>query len=189
MRRSLIALGTIGAMLVLALAGCGGDSKADPSASSSPSAPVTSPASTTPTPPAMPAAAKADTKAGAIAFVRHYIDLINYAQATGDVEALAAVEDVGCKSCADGRHYLQSVYQGHGHIAGGALSITTRDALKNASVHGWTIDGSLRYGPQTVVQPTMPTPTQHLKGGGVLVTVITSFAAGRWTVAEWTRAQ
>jgi hypothetical protein len=53
--------------LLLALAGCGGDPEADPSPS--PSTPVTSPVSTTPSAPAMAGVAKADTKAGALAFV------------------------------------------------------------------------------------------------------------------------
>ncbi len=82
---------------VLLLGGCGEESpkpKPLPKPSESPSA------SASPTPPAMPAAAKNQSKAGAIAFARHYVDVINYAQSTGDLEALQAVEDKACKSCA-----------------------------------------------------------------------------------------
>ena len=73
-----LAAGTSGVLLVSTLGACGGSPRADPS----PTPATTSAAATetpTPTPPAMPAAARADTKAGAIAFVRHYVDLINYA--------------------------------------------------------------------------------------------------------------
>src|SRR4051794_697515 len=101
-------------VLLLALAGCGGDPKADPSPS--PSVPSASPVSTTPAPPALPEAAKANTKAGAIAFVKYYVQLINHAQATGDVAALAAVEDPGCSSCASGRRLLKKIYESGGHI-------------------------------------------------------------------------
>jgi len=44
----------------------------------------------TATPPTMPAQAKQDTPEGAAAFVKHYIDVFNYASNTGDVDELSA---------------------------------------------------------------------------------------------------
>lgn len=176
--------------LSLVLAGCGGDPEAPPDPTATTSGVSTTP-STPPTPsaPALPEAAMANTKAGAIAFVRHYVDLINHAQRTGDVEVLAAVEAAGCESCASGRKYLRDVYGAGGHINGGELRVEIAGALRNRSIDGWTIDGRLEYGPQTVIRPTAPTPTEHLTGGGVPITVLLSLNAGTWTVAEWTRAQ
>ncbi len=69
----------VGAALVLALAGCGGDPKADPPPSTTPTPTVSPSPSATPTVPALPEAAKANTKAGAIAFVKYYVGLINHA--------------------------------------------------------------------------------------------------------------
>lgn len=53
-------------------------------------------------PPDLPAAGQEGTLEGAEAFVRHYIDLLNYASGTGDTKALAEVSDRECGGCFDG---------------------------------------------------------------------------------------
>lgn len=63
----------------------------------SPSASSTS-ASPTATPPTMPPQASEDSLEGAAAFVKHYVDVFNYAAATGDVAELRSISK-GCKSC------------------------------------------------------------------------------------------
>ena len=60
----------------LLLSGCGGSPEPKPLPKESKSSPSESPSAT---PPVMPAAAKKKTKAGAEAFVRHYVRVINYA--------------------------------------------------------------------------------------------------------------
>jgi len=182
MRRSII-----GFALLLVVAGCGGDPQASPAPT--PSTPAASPVSTTPSPPVMPEAAKANTKAGAIAFVRHYIDLINEAQATGDVWGLATVEGQRCGSCRSGRDYIYGVYGSGGHIEGGRLQIRILDALPNAAISGWTIDAKLMFGPQTVIRPTASPSTQTLKGGEVPITVLVEHRTAGWMVHEWTRGR
>jgi hypothetical protein len=137
----------------------------------------------------MPDAAKANTKAGAVAFVKYYVQLINHAQATGDVAELATSEAPTCSSCEDGRKYLSQVYESGGHIDGGSLKIRVLDALPNQSIKGWTIDAKLRFGSQTVTQPSATPTVQHLSGGAVPVTVLVSRHADGWSVYEWTRAQ
>lgn len=192
MRRAV--LGAVAVLLLVAvllmLTGCGGgDPKADPSPSPSPSSPVTSPVNTTRSAPVMPEAAKAETKAGAIAFVNHYFDLINFAQRTGSLDELAASESEACGSCSSGRNLLASIYGSGGHIEGGDLRVKVARALSNASIGGWTVEAQLTYGPQTVVRPTSTPSIEHLKGGGNLVSVQVSHRSGQWTVVDWTRAQ
>src|SRR3954453_2948158 len=106
--------------LCLVVAGWGRAPKptalAKPTASTSPSA--------SPTPPVMPAAAKEKTKAGAVAFVRHYIDALNFAQSTGKVETLAELESSTCGSCKSVRDDLSKLYQSGGHLKGGQWSIS-----------------------------------------------------------------
>ena len=63
------------------------DTSADPSAS------------TEVDPPVMPPEADAQTAAGAMAFVRHYFAVVDYAYATGDTTPLAAVSDPECSPC------------------------------------------------------------------------------------------
>lgn len=188
MRRAV--LGAVALLIVVAvllmLTGCGGDPKADPSPS--PSSPATSPVSTTPSAPVMPEEAKADSKAGAIAFVKYYVELINHAQATGTVDQLLAAESVDCKSCASGRKYIANVYDSGGHIEGGELAVTILSSLRNVSLKGWTIDAQLTFGPQTVVRPTASPSNEQLDGGETPVTFLVSRRSAGWTVSEWTRA-
>lgn len=97
-----VALVLIGAML----AGCSGgeaDEPADPLSSSTPSSsdatPADDPSSDVPE---LPDVAQENTLAGAEAFIRHYIELLNYASHTGDTDALEAVSDQDCAGCS---HY------------------------------------------------------------------------------------
>ena len=49
--------------------------------------------------------------AGASAFARHYWELVNYTQATGDVSALDDVAADGCESCTALLARVRDVYQ------------------------------------------------------------------------------
>ncbi len=70
----------------LLITGCTGDEPNPPSPSSTSESP-TDTSSPTVTVPAMPEEAKVGDAAGAEAFVRHWIDLLNYAYATGEIGA------------------------------------------------------------------------------------------------------
>jgi hypothetical protein len=164
--------------LLLVLAGCGGDPKADPTPPPSPS---TSPASTTPSAPAMPEAAKANTKAGAIAFVRYYVDLINHAQATGDVSGLAGVEAPECASCTKGREYLTGIYAAGGHVTGGTWTI--RRAQAAPSGENWAVTVVGDFAPSDVFSSQGAQPT-HAKGGPTLTNFVV-WNAGSWKVRKW----
>lgn len=136
----------------------------------------------------MPDAAKENTKAGAVAFVRHYVDLINYAQATGDVEPLAAAEDTGCASCAKGRETLSEIYRAGGSIEGGRLSFRPTSSSPNGRYKGWLITGVLRFAPETVTRRRGEGPEQ-LGGGSTPVNAFVTMSndAHDWRVMEWTR--
>jgi hypothetical protein len=175
----------VSAALVLVVAGCGGDPKADPT--TTPSSPSTS-VTPTATPPVMPEAAKANTKAGAVAFVKHYIDLINYAQATGHIDVLAAVEDPGCDSCGNGRSALARIYSAGGVITGGKLSFRFTSAAPSPRYRGWLISGSLHFAPQIVVRQAGESP-ENLTGGTTPANAFVSStnASHEWRVMDWTR--
>jgi len=175
----------VGATVLLLLAGCGGDPKADPSPSTSP----TPSASSTPTSsaPAMPDAAKANTKAGAIAFVKYYVGLINYAQATGDVRALRAAEDGHCQSCEQARDGVRKLYESGGSISGGDWSVESANAVPNAAIGGWVVDLNISYRSQTVSYGSAQ-PDKTNKAGRMLISVQVRRTSLSWLVGEWTRA-
>lgn len=72
----------------------------------------------------MPAAARENTAAGAIAFVRHYIDVFNYASNTGDVAELQLLSDPKCEGCTSYIDTIQSSHSSGGDIEGFRWSIS-----------------------------------------------------------------
>jgi hypothetical protein len=173
-------------MLLTGLAACGGDDSPPPKAG--PSRTATTPSATpSPTPPTLPAAAKANTKAGAKAFVRHYVDLINYAQSTGDLRPLESVEMPTCKSCQSVARYSNSIYVGGGKIVGGDWRESIFAVNPDRVHHRWVIDAVVKFGPQTVTHPSGK--KQHLKGGSVPMTFFVQKTGRGWQLAEWTRGR
>jgi hypothetical protein len=167
------------------LAGCGGDGKPTSDPAPSPASPSSSP---TPTgAPTMPAAATAHTKAGAIAFARHYVDLINYAQATGDIDSLALVEGAKCESCKSVRQNLSSLYASGGWIRGGELAVVSADALSNAESHAFNVDLEVKTAPETVKDRSGK--VSKIAGGTNVLTVFLKRVPSGWKVAQWTRAE
>lgn len=136
----------------------------------------------------MPSAAKENSKEGAVAFVKYYVELINHAQGTGDVEDLARAESEGCISCASGRKFLTALYSKGGHIEGGDIRIRVLSALANSALAGWTIDAELTFGPQQVVRPWKSEPVERLKGGSTVATFFVERSPNAWTLANWTRS-
>lgn len=143
----------LGGALVL-LAACGGDPRPvfspTPSVSSSPSA---SPAAG---PPTMPSTAKQHTKAGAVAFVKYYWAVANYAQRTLDVAPLRELADSFCGGCEGGVRWLSHVRANGGSIRGGATIVVGAQAqeLNSADQKPWmNVRLSLSAGPQIVNYP------------------------------------
>jgi len=82
-----------------------------PSTTSTPS-PTEPSGSDSPDPvePSLPAAAEGDSVRSAKAFVRHYIELLNYAMTTGDTDAFRAAATDGCGGCQDYVDLFGSTY-------------------------------------------------------------------------------
>lgn len=76
----------------------------------------TASATPTATPPTMPAQAKEDTPEGAAAFVKHYIDVFNYAASTGDVEELSRLSSPDCKGCQSYITLYRDTYKAGGYF-------------------------------------------------------------------------
>lgn len=149
--------------------------------------PAVTPSSTPTAAPVLPEEAKANTKAGAIAFVRHYVELINYAQATGDTKALAQVESRTCESCTNGRKYLYDLYSRGGHVEGGAFHPTSVQAIGKAEDADWLVLTTLKIDPEIVKRPWQSPPAKHHKGGLELASYFVTYSGDRWSISKWTR--
>jgi len=168
----------------LLLSGCGGDSpEPKPLPKESKSSPSSSP---TPTPPVMPAVAKKKTKAGAVAFARHYVHLINHAQATGDTGPLASVETADCSTCLRNRKAIQNFYATGATVEGGDWVISSTSTIANPATGGWLAALGVRFGPQTIDRPRTK-EDQSLKGGRLPINLQLVWRGGSWNVLESTR--
>jgi hypothetical protein len=141
--------------------------------------------SASPTPPSMPAEANGNTGRAAKSFVRHYIETLNYATATGDTIPLAALDDGSCRSCSAVIGRVRNVYE-----AGG--SIESRGwIVKSLAVVGQPkrplVDAGLLLSPQRVTKKQGDRPVRY-KGGRLPVTFHLIRLGHGWRVDEWARA-
>jgi len=133
----------------------------------------------------MPAEAEGNTRKGAKAFVRHYIETLNYTTATGDTSTLAALDDGSCRSCSAIIGRVRNVYG-----AGG--SIESRGwVIKSLAVVGQPkrplVDAGLLLSPQSVTKQRGDRPVRF-KGGRLPVTFRLIRVGHGWRVDEWARA-
>jgi len=142
----------------LVLAGCGGD---PPPAAPSPPSPSAS--STSLAAPVMPERAKEDSREGAVAFVRHYVRLINFAQATGDSTGLRAASWKSCQACSRVSDAIDRLYKAGGHIEGGRWNLRKSFATREMHSRSWLVVASISYSKQLVIEPGKE--TRELKGG------------------------
>ena len=168
-------------LLVSVLTGCGGD---PPPAA--PPAPA-SPTSTTPTPvaaPTMPEEATKNTRAGAVAFVKYYVQLINHAQATGDTHGVELVSADACRSCRAFIKNVHALYRDGGTIRGGAWLI--RDsAVTHIGARDWQVTVACAFSPQTI-QYGDGHSRRAPAGKGVLFFALHHDST--WAVATWSRS-
>jgi hypothetical protein len=143
MRRAIGAAVT-SALCCLALSSCSHDAStatpAPPSTTSRGSAaptPATPDASPRPTEPVMPPLAKHHSTAGAKAFIRHYIAVINYAFAGTDPSPLRGISASNCASCKQLIAISARLARNGGKQVGGEWATT--------SIHSSVLNGSRRY--------------------------------------------
>lgn len=106
-------------------------------------------ATPTATPPTMPAQAEEDTPEGAAAFVKHYIDVFNYAASTGDVEELSRLSSPDCKGCQSYIKLYRDTYKAGGYFRDadwtlGDLRLQERDATTYVTTVANTKPGPYR---------------------------------------------
>ncbi|MCL3819029.1 DUF6318 family protein [Aeromicrobium sp. zg-Y869] len=71
----------------------------------------------------MPAQASEDSSEGAAAFVKHYVDVFNYAAATGDVDELSRLSSPACEGCQSYIKLYKETYEAGGYFKGGDWKI------------------------------------------------------------------
>lgn len=170
--------------LCLLVSGCGGD---DPQPAPSPTK-SPSPSETTPTPPEMPEAARERDRAGSELFVRHYIELLNHAQSTGETAPMREAEEPTCRSCKSIREDLENLYASGGSLEGGSWKIARVLDSSASGDSGRVISLVVEFGPQVVRRPA-PAKPERLEGGSLPLTMNLSATREGWIVRDWTRGR
>lgn len=170
------------ALGLIVIAGCGGGGD-DPRPSPSP--PPSSPTTTAPVVPTMPPEAQQNTRKGAVAFVKHYIELLNYAQATGEVSDLRSASSSDCQSCSTTARRLEELYEGGGSLDGGEIKFIDDLTDHNAAEKTWLVTVRVEYAPQIV--HNIDGSTQNLDGSTRTHDFVVGFRDSHWMVFEWSR--
>lgn len=180
MRRFTVVVVMVAGLLAgAALGGCGGsDSTADPSPSPSPTP--------SPTGLVMPAAAKEHTKAGAVAFVKHYVQALNAAMSTGETAAVQRLAAPSCRSCANVVGQIRDIYTHGGHSKGGRWKVLRATAAERQPPQTALVYALVQFEPQVLFRTGDARPRRY-PGGKQLFNFRLRFNDG-WAVERSTTA-
>ncbi|MDN5854403.1 MAG: DUF6318 family protein [Actinomycetia bacterium] len=133
--------------------------------------------------PTMPGRAEKDTLRGAEAFVRHYIDLLNYASDTGHVAPLKSASGRHCGGCLDYVELYKSVYQRGGYFREG-------DWIPQPQVLKQRFHGTVRLIVTVDSQPgryreRASAPVESYGSNQYSLTFVVGHRHGRWIVRQF----
>lgn len=186
-------------VLLLTLSGaCGGDNPTsaapanDAHTTAKPDSQPPAPTSATPPTgpsdsavPVMPEWGNHNSKDGAITFVRHYVDLLNYAQATGGVDELTRSSKADCQSCNNFIERVGNIYSANGQIRGGRLHITTLFLIEADREPGkWRVLVELTHGKQVIREDSDAKAKKHPRDRS-FVTFIPEKRNDGWKMSRW----
>jgi hypothetical protein len=138
-------------------------------------------ATPTATPPTMPAQAKEDTPEGAAAFVKHYIDVFNYASNTGDVEELSRLSSPACKGCQSYIKLYRDTYKAGGYIKGSDWTLGDLRLQQDDTTTYVTTIATTEPGPY---KQSRNTPERKSTGKDNKVSFAVERVASRWQLSQ-----
>jgi Family of unknown function (DUF6318) len=156
-----------------------------PSASSTPT--TSQSASPSATPPTLPAAAKGTSAKAAKAFVRYYIDAVNFALRSGDTTALTMASGRSCSSCASVAESIAEVYRSGGKFVGRGWRVTRIKPVAGQPPSKPIMQTGIFVYPQNKVASADARP-QHRNGGKNLMIFSLRRRADSWIVSRWDQA-
>lgn len=180
--RQVVATVTTVAVVGLSAA-CGGDNPAPSTAQSASPASPSSSASTEPSAPDIPRAATQPGRRGAAAFVRHWVDVLNYAGQTGDTRGLRRISTTDCVRCAALWEGIDQVYAADGEITGGGWQVLSTKEYGPTQGRVF-VDATIRSQEQTLTPSEGATPTEFPGVEKRLRAFVLRPIADGWKVAE-----
>ncbi len=144
------------------------------------------PQSAPPTAPAMPVAAQGTGPRAAKAFVRHWIETLNYAVSTGDTSQVRVLSMADCESCNAMTDKVDLVYHRGGEFRGKGWVIRTIRFQPYQPKTRPVLSVGLFVAPQTMIGRAGET-LQRFPGGRNLITFRLKRAGSGWRVAGFER--
>ncbi|MFT4188665.1 MAG: DUF6318 family protein [Aeromicrobium sp.] len=137
----------------------------------------------TPTPvePVLPEAAKENTEDGALAFLEHYLAVMDYASSTGDVTQLTELSHPECTGCRTYIDLYTDYYEGGGWFKGGDQTLDNTAIQMIDGEVLITADISLTAGSSQA--PDADVPSQH-KASTEQVTHGMFWVEDRWLLTQ-----
>ncbi len=132
----------------------------------------------------MPEEAKEDSKEGAKRFVKYYVEVLNLAQATGEIQTLSKLSSADCVACQRTIRSLETLYAKGGQLTGGAWKVSGFVGVRDETSGNWLITTRASYSEQKSVTPGQPTST--FTGGSAAYDFLVAPAPGR-KVLKWSR--
>jgi hypothetical protein len=170
-----------GAILcALVASGCQSNPEPPPlerTAESGTPSPTASPAEAAPT---HPAQAKGTNEAAAKAFVRHWIDVLNYSGPAGDPEPLRRLSDPNCAACVAIADLIGEVHEAGGDIDGRGWSVRTVTVVAHRPRRA-VVDARILVHPQRL-RTSSTSAVKTYKGGPRLKTFWLSRNGSSWVV-------
>jgi Family of unknown function (DUF6318) len=171
--------------LVLGLAACSGEEPEPDVAPPSPTTPSTTGAAAE-TPPEMPEAAKGTDAAAAEAFVEFYWEMVDYAQSSGDLDALRQISSDRCIACQAGIDTLDEIFDKSGVITGGISRVVGPETVFVEGESGLdaVVEFDLSSTRQRIDYPGA-TSDEVYRGGTSSVRARLERAGESWTMLFW----
>lgn len=163
------------ALGVLVAAGCQSNPKPPPLETASKSTSPSPSASPTEAAPTLPPEAMGTSEAAAKAFVRHWVEVLNYAGPAGDTEALRRLSAPDCAACTAIAKFIEEVKGAGGDIQGEGWTVRSAEVVSKRSGRTAVLDV------QTVVHE------QHVRTSRTAD--MKTFRGGKRLKTFWLRAQ
>ena len=134
----------------------------------------------------MPAGAKGTSEKSAKAFVRYYIDALNFATATGDTSRARELSGLRCDSCDSMLDKVETVYADGGYFRGDGWAVTGIKYQPLQPKRRPILSVGIQLAPQDMVEAEGQ-DVQHFEGGPNQLTLHLSHAESKWHVEQLDR--
>lgn len=185
-KRSRIRGATLAAALLLgssSLASCSDNPAPEPLASDTPSATATATATPSPTgAPALPPEARGTTRKSAVAFVRHWVDTLNYSADTLDTKHLRELSAPNCDGCTTAVEIIEDLRRDGGRFIEHEWTLQEMQPLTVDSTTA-QVQVLVKSAASRVVEKAGQEPKDYKPGKTVYVFTLED-RASQWTVRQ-----